>query len=142
MNIKHLRDFILAGNATGTFVNHGTGNRYTFKFDRPKQGGDDRATWVSVLSGPDNEADYRYVGTVWSSADRGLYLVWTGKSCFDRSSDPYIVADYLLYRINLGSFPDGVEFLHAGKCGRCGHKLTTPESIETGLGPVCAKKQS
>lgn len=34
---------------------------------------------------------------------------------------------------------DQVELRHEGSCGRCGRKLTTPESIDTGLGPVCAE---
>lgn len=33
----------------------------------------------------------------------------------------------------------GFHFHHVGKCGRCGRKLTTPKSIETGLGPECEK---
>lgn len=33
----------------------------------------------------------------------------------------------------------GFHLHHAGKCGRCGRKLTTPRSIETGLGPECEK---
>ena len=32
-----------------------------------------------------------------------------------------------------------VRALHSGCCGRCGRKLTVPESIDTGLGPVCAR---
>lgn len=31
-----------------------------------------------------------------------------------------------------------VELRHEGRCGRCGRKLTTPASIDTGIGPVCA----
>jgi hypothetical protein len=27
---------------------------------------------------------------------------------------------------------------HEGRCGRCGRKLTVPESIESGFGPECA----
>lgn len=32
------------------------------------------------------------------------------------------------------------EVWHEGRCGRCGRKLTVPESIETGIGPDCAKR--
>jgi hypothetical protein len=35
---------------------------------------------------------------------------------------------------------DKVEVRHAGKCGHCGRKLTVPESVDTGIGPDCAKK--
>jgi hypothetical protein len=32
-----------------------------------------------------------------------------------------------------------IEVRHAGKCGRCAKKLTTPQSVDTGIGPECAK---
>lgn len=31
-----------------------------------------------------------------------------------------------------------VELRHEGRCGRCGRKLTTPASVDTGFGPHCA----
>ena len=36
------------------------------------------------------------------------------------------------------ALPPKAEVWHEGSCGRCGRKLTVPESIENGLGPVCA----
>ncbi len=39
-----------------------------------------------------------------------------------------------------GAVSEKVEFWHEGKCARCGRKLTTPESIQRGLGPECAEK--
>jgi hypothetical protein len=32
----------------------------------------------------------------------------------------------------------GLRFLFEGRCRRCNRKLTTPTSIESGMGPVCA----
>lgn len=39
-----------------------------------------------------------------------------------------------------GAMPEGYEVNHTGSCGQCGRELTTPESIKTGFGPVCAKR--
>lgn len=36
--------------------------------------------------------------------------------------------------------PPNYGMFHAGRCGRCGRLLTTPESIESGLGPDCITK--
>ena len=33
-----------------------------------------------------------------------------------------------------------IKVYHSGKCGKCGKKLTTPESIKSGLGPYCGKR--
>jgi hypothetical protein len=32
--------------------------------------------------------------------------------------------------------------LEQGRCKRCGARLTDPESIERGIGPDCAKKET
>ena len=55
--------FILAGNAVFTVENTATGNRFTFKVRRPD---DDKPHFVSVLTGPDNEHDYAFLGTVFT----------------------------------------------------------------------------
>jgi hypothetical protein len=34
----------------------------------------------------------------------------------------------------------GFDVHHEGKCGRCGRKLTVPESVKSGFGPECAGK--
>ena len=36
--------------------------------------------------------------------------------------------------------PEHLEIFHEGRCCACGRKLTTPESILSGIGPECAKK--
>ncbi|MGQ4872128.1 MAG: DUF6011 domain-containing protein, partial [Candidatus Thorarchaeota archaeon] len=33
------------------------------------------------------------------------------------------------------ALPEKVRIWHEGKCGRCGRRLTVPESIESGYGP-------
>ena len=33
------------------------------------------------------------------------------------------------------------EVWHEGRCGRCSRVLTVPESLQTGLGPVCASRR-
>ena len=57
--------FILAGNALFTVENTATGNRFTFKVRKPD---DDKPHFVSVLTGPDNEHDYAFLGTVFTRA--------------------------------------------------------------------------
>jgi hypothetical protein len=36
--------------------------------------------------------------------------------------------------------PGGYKIHHEGRCGKCGRLLTVPESVETGIGPECAKR--
>ena len=35
----------------------------------------------------------------------------------------------------------GFDVHHEGKCGKCGRPLTVPESVKTGLGPICSGKK-
>ena len=145
MNTKQIKAFILAGNATGTLVNHNTGRRYTLRFRQPDHlvsGKENRRpVWIFVLAGPDNEHDYKYLGAIWPDNVDGWKLRLSGKSLWGWNDRVTVAVDWFLGYIEAGrDLPDGVEFKHAGKCGRCGRTLTTPESIEMGLGPVCAEK--
>lgn len=39
-----------------------------------------------------------------------------------------------------GDFNEMMEFYHMGICSCCGRSLTTPESVELGIGPVCFER--
>lgn len=140
MNAQQTLDFIQAGNATGTLVIHRTGNRYTFRFSRPEGESKHRPIWIRVLISPDNEHDYKFLGTIWPNDQDGWRVTLGGNSYWRRGDPVMDMADWLLYRLTIKhGLPEGVEFKHAGKCGRCGRTLTTPESIERGLDLVCTE---
>ena len=122
--------FIKGGNATFTFV--GKQNRYTYKVTKL----DDNSNryFVSLLSGSDNNNDYRYMGMLFDNSDK---LILTKGSKVTEGANSFIAFNYVFQRLVKGLLPQGVEIYHEGRCGKCGRKLTTPESIESGFGPVC-----
>lgn len=126
--------FILAGNSTFTLRSIRTGARFTYKVreSEHKPG----VYFVKVLSGPDNTADYRYLGMISNHQFR-----LTNKSIesnFTLETPSVNAFLWVFSKLTEGVEPQNVEIWHAGKCGRCGRKLTVPESIERGLGPECA----
>lgn len=128
--------FILAGKAIFT-VSSVTGQRYTFKVTHKEATERWPETWfISVLTGPDNTKDYTYLGIV----NRDGMIKMTNKSGFGEGSVPVRVARWAL-NIAWGrtTLPEGYKIQHEGRCGRCGRLLTVPESIESGIGPECAK---
>jgi hypothetical protein len=54
-------EFMTAGNATLTLKSERTGNRFTYKV---RQSEDKQVHFVSVLTGSDNESNYRYLGVI------------------------------------------------------------------------------
>lgn len=123
--------FIFAGNSTVTFLNSKTGNRFTFNIKRVKDG---NIFFVSALTGPE---DYSYIGTFGTSGYKhGV------KSNISESAQSVSVFKYVIGKLRIGALPDFVEVWHEGKCGKCGRQLTVPSSIETGIGPECAKSLS
>lgn len=141
--------FVTAGNATftlelpSTFVSaHGCKPWYTFNVslwpaDRNKLNRD--IFNVSLLSGPNNDADYSYLGQL--NPHNGDVRL-TKASKFNDESWPVRLLRRVMFRLWAGDlepvFAAGFDIKHSGYCGRCGRKLTVPSSIETGLGPVCA----
>ena len=133
-----LRDFMFAGDAIFTVANHRTGNYFTYKVQAPPEHRNpDKPVWfVKVLNGPDNHRDYQMIGMLFASAE---YVHWN-KSQFGRDCPSEVAFVWLVARLLQGNLPEAVHMYHHGYCGRCGALLTTPESIERGLGPVCASK--
>jgi hypothetical protein len=132
-----LLKFIFAGNAIFTLRSVESGTSYTFKVEEaPQKAGDRRppAYFVGVLSGPDNLADYTYMGTIFQ---RTRFCV-TEKSKMKPSSPPCMAFGWSFKQFLSGKIPVSLEFWHAGRCARCGRVLTDDESIDTGFGPDCA----
>ena len=136
-------DFIFAGGAIFT-VSSPSGQHYTYRVSRKEaepgsRWGDEPTFFVGLLAGPRNTADYAYVGI----ADRATGEVrTTRKSRHDAASTPVKVIGWVLkLMVRERPLPDGYEVRHAGRCGVCGRVLTDPESIDSGIGPICAAKR-
>ena len=131
------KDFILAGNATFT-VSNPKGERYTFRVRYSKGGGGYKPAWfIYLLTEPDNTSSYTYMGML--NSENGTVRL-SANSRYNLESLPVKVANWALRCIwSELDIPLGYTIQHAGKCGRCGRKLTVPSSIESGIGPECAK---
>ncbi len=134
MSIKEISTFVFAGKAIFTIRNKKTGNRFTFKVTVPKDKKDNPTLWfVSVLTGPDNLHDYSYAGVV----DRKGFRR-TAKSKMSSEALSFKAFGWLHdMMVQNKELPEYVEFFHEGRCGRCGRRLTTPESVSAGFGPEC-----
>lgn len=128
--------FIYAGRAKFTVVSCKTGQRFTYKVDSPRDGSKSNKRFVRVLSGPDNDNDYIYIGFL--VANEPGKMIAGKKGCPGHKG--YSALLWVVKQLAAGHMPKDLEFYHAGRCGACGRTLTVPESIRTGLGPVCAEK--
>jgi Family of unknown function (DUF6011) len=131
---NQIHAFVTAGNATLTLTSAKTSAHYTYKVQKKDSG---FFFFVSLLTGPDNSSNYKYLGLLTQSGFRT-----TGKSCQGPDSKParafaWMVDKVMFEKKNPATV--ALEVRHMNKCGRCGRPLTTPESIDRGLGPECAK---
>jgi hypothetical protein len=129
------KSFFTGGNAIFT-VESPNGKHYTFKIRQPKR--DQNAPhFVSLLSGPDNENDYTYLGML-ATVNGQPTVKLTKASRMTENSAPVKVARWALKHV-FGDrmLPLGYAIHHEGKCGCCGRTLTVPESIKRGIGPEC-----
>jgi hypothetical protein len=140
------RAFLLGGHAVVTLVSRKTGTRFTYRVSRApekREKSEGIAYFVSVLNGPENTSDYAYIGLL--VFDHGPQdepkFCWTRKS---RVTD--LAPSFKAFRWAMRAFFfrdelfENLEVWHSGACGKCGRPLTVPESIASGLGPVCASK--
>ena len=130
---QNIRKFILAGKAFFTVRNKETGNRYSFRVYRAT----DYTTngefpwFVWIRSGK----KYVYLGSIFPT--RGFRATTRSRIS---ENDIRFKAFKWLYE-NAKNLPAKVEVFHEGRCCVCGRALTTPESIERGMGPVCWENQ-
>lgn len=151
-DIQAIEPYVLGGHATVTVVSKATGGRFTYKVEQkrvgPRKAGEtdeqyaarkqrayEGPRFVKTLTGPDNEHSYTYIGHITEGRefrlDRRSKLSETAPS----------VSAWRWFWTALRSQSDKIEqceVWHDGRCSRCGRKLTVPESVASGLGPVCA----
>lgn len=132
LSAADVRTFALAGNATLTLCSVATGARFTFKVQASEDGA---LHFVKVLTGPDNEDDFAYLGMIRA----GAYMHGR-KSKIGLDAPSARAFAWAWPHIAAGSIPDALEVYHEGRCGRCNRKLTVPESIRNGIGPECGGK--
>lgn len=134
------REFILAGDAIFT-VETPELQHYTYRVEYQPAGERFPQAWfVKILTGPDNGSDYTYLGKL---DDFTGQVKTTAKSSMTADAFPVRLLNRILARI-WGDDHDAFERFgyrvhHEGKCGRCARRLTTPESVQLGFGPECAK---
>jgi hypothetical protein len=133
VTVGNRKSFILAGNALFTVVNPSTGNRLTFKVQAPRQDPSNPIRFVKLLNGPDNTSSYIYIGVI-----RNEKFELTSKSKITKEAQSYAVLNWM---INGNLYESQkIEVWHDGRCGCCHRPLTVPESVASGIGPICARK--
>jgi hypothetical protein len=139
-----IREFCLAGNSYFTLVSTKTQVRFTYRMNKTEPDANGKegkvSHFVALLTEPDNTHSYKYLGHIFR-AD-GKY--WHGNKSKIHQGAPGAQGFIWFYEkvIQQGKRPTdlGLEFWHEGRCGKCGRKLTVPESIERGIGPECASR--
>lgn len=126
--------FMFGGNATFTLRSEKTGTRYTYKIRQKEDAG---PFFVSVLAGQNNQTDFDYIGFVPASARGQITAGSKGKP----AAPSFKAIAWVLAQLDqTARIPEQLSIFHEGRCCACGRKLTTPESILSGIGPECAKK--
>ena len=87
------------------------------------------------MTGSDNEESFSLIGTLGS--DDTVRISRACKADRLKADRAATILNWTIRNAKADNLRT-VRCLHSGSCGRCGRKLTVPESIDTGLGPECA----
>jgi len=151
-NITLGQDFFFGGKAIFTVENTQRKEHVTYKIKITKPSPRFRfpSTLLLQMTGTDNEKSYSYVGRVnretWTRrSDNTVHakgtVDLTDKSKFADGSLEVVRGRWIVdHIINGKQIPDHLEVRHCQRCGRCGRTLTTPESLNRGIGPECWDK--
>lgn len=129
--------YLLGGKATLTLRSKRTGNRFTYQVNKSDDG---KVFFVKVLTGADNVNDYQFIGTVFPDELFEQHAYRPGrKSRIDPDAPSAKAFAWAFKKLVAGEMNPELEIWHEGSCGRCGRRLTVPESIASGFGPECIK---
>lgn len=89
---------------------------------------------ASYLNGPDNWSNYQGFAFV---NDDNTFKVWHK---YEGATE--VISALAVLLSGKEAMVNGLKAygMASGKCGICGKKLTTPESIKLGIGPICANR--
>ncbi len=139
-NVADIKKFMLAGKAIFTLESIRTGKWLTyqikkkiFKKDINGESVEIIFYFVSVLTGPENETSYTYLGTISSN----FVVKLTAKSKIDESAISFKALSFFVSLLRNDELHKEIKVYHKGVCGKCGRALTTPNSLISGLGPIC-----
>ncbi len=144
-----VQEFLFAGNAIITLKSLRTDVRFTYKVRAKKEDAARVAAgtmpeleavhFVNLLRGPDNTADFTYMGVL-RRPGRFFHTAASGK--VSRAAPSYKALLWALDAMRCrreGVLGRSLEVWHEGRCGRCGRLLTVPDSVRVGLGPECQR---
>jgi len=125
---------IATHNGTYTVLSKATGEHRTFRIRTQRENAEFAAgeRIVALLVGSDNEHDYQSFGFV---KDDGRIVVWKRHrgGMFDKLAR-------MLEHLGEHEQAGRVEVYLEGRCRRCNRRLTHPESIRSGIGPECGRR--
>lgn len=144
LSSKNIMPFILGGKALFTLKNSKTGKRFTYQVTIPHETKPENASiyFVKLLTGADNTGSYAYIGYI-RKVDNLYTFHYGSKSRCSKSALGVVAFEFVFNNlVRFGTNHADLEIWHEGQCCRCGRTLTVPESIETGIGPECARINS
>lgn len=97
--------------------------------------------FVSLVVGAIDDHDQRYLGVIDKPDGKLAFRTTKGTAKNSKATSENINAFGDLIRdLDLGLDNGHIwRIWHQGRCGRCGRALKVPESVATGIGPICAK---
>lgn len=128
-NHVDISDYINGGHGVVT-LQAPSGNHHTYLFKKPHSSSKFKEGTLFVYCF-DGKSDCGYVG-MWDTRN----FRKTTNSEYEEDTDQFKGAKYIMY-MSMKDFDTPMKLYHEGVCCRCGRQLTTPESIERGMGPVC-----
>jgi hypothetical protein len=132
-----LRDFLLGGHCVATVTSIETGKHFTYRVKLPKKQGA-ALGFVEVNCG---DGGYKYIGSIFPNLpNRPGGFRHSPKSPIAPNAASVKGFSWLWRCTEKPELLAQAEVSHSGICCRCGRELTNPESIASGLGPICATK--
>ncbi len=137
-NVEDIKTFLIGGNAILTLESKPTGRWFTYKIKKSKKSDKTSPFFVSVLTGSDNQSSYSYMGVIFNNDKLNFSLTKNSKIGKDALS--YKAFSFFFNLLLENKIHEDMNIYHRGICSVCGRLLTQPESLKSGIGPICSRR--
>lgn len=133
---ESIKKFIKGGLAIFTIRNEKTGNRFTYKFKRNDKNPSVYWVYMLCMAQEDDTKNYKFLG---GFSEEKKFI--NSPKAQIKNTIGVKAIDWFCRHLYKEDFPPELKIYHLSHCGRCGRPLTTPDSIISGFGPDCMKKE-
>mgnify|MGYP001294597965 FL=1 len=137
--LEKVMTYIFGGRSLFTLISLKSGKHLVFQVKKDKKNFKLFYVWSRVTEPNTRRTALKYLGMIIYDLKENRFTKTTKSAGIEGDLHFKVFSWYWNMLNKHNRLPTTAKLYHHGRCAVCGRKLTDPESIERGIGPICWK---